>query len=428
MTESTAEKIEKSWTIPHRILFRFAFAYFFFSSFSQIVARIGGSLLAIPIFALWNLMIPLLAAILHIPGPLTNSDSNGSGDTTYNYMILLCELIGAFVVTIIWSLIDFKRKNYDILYKWFRLLLRLGLGSAMISYGAFKVVPSQFPPPGLFRMIETYGESSPMGLLWTFMGSSTEYSTFVGLAEMIAGCLLMFPRFTLLGALIGFAVTTNIFMLNMCYDVPVKIYSFQLLMTSVLLIAPDFQRILDFFVRHLPVQLDTDAPLFSRKNLNDAAITVQVIYGLVIMVGSLDSSIGSSRKYCSQRAKPPLYGIWMVDDLKISGKEQPLSDVHRWRYLVFEHGDNIGVQHMDRSRAYYGIKWDKIQKSFALVAGKNSTWKANFTVDHPDANKLALTGDFDGYPTEMKLHKLDDSALLLTKRGFHWINEYPFNR
>ncbi len=366
--------------------------------------------------------------MLHIPTPLPDSQVNGSGDTTYNYMIVLCQLIGAVVGTIVWSAIDFKRKHYDVLYKWFRLMLRLGLGSAMISYGAYKVVNSQFPAPGLFRMIETYGESSPMGLLWTFMGSSGEYSTFVGLAEMIAGCLLMFPKFTLLGALVGFAVTTNVFMLNMCYDVPVKIYSFHLLLTSILLIIPDFQRILDFFVRHLSVQLRTDPPLFTRNQLNNAANIIQVVYGLIVMVGSLDSSIGATRKYGTHSAKPPLYGIWMVDELKISGKEQPLSDEHRWRYLVFDKGENLGVQRMDRTRAYYGLNWEKSQKSFNLVAGEKSTWKASFAVGHPEANKLSLTGDFNGYPTEMKLHKLDDSAMLLTNRGFHWINEFPFNR
>ena len=288
---------EQSWSLPKRILFRFGFAYFFLSSFSQIIAPIHLAFLAIPIFAICHWFIPLLSAMLHIPTPLPDSQVNGSGDTTYNYMIVLCQLIGAVVGTIVWSAIDFKRKHYDVLYKWFRLMLRLGLGSAMISYGAYKVVNSQFPAPGLFRMIETYGESSPMGLLWTFMGSSGEYSTFVGLAEMIAGCLLMFPKFTLLGALVGFAVTTNVFMLNMCYDVPVKIYSFHLLLTSILLIIPDFQRILDFFVRHLSVQLRTDPPLFTRNQLNNAANIIQVVYGLIVMVGSLDSSIGATRKY-----------------------------------------------------------------------------------------------------------------------------------
>jgi hypothetical protein len=36
--------------------------------------------------------------------------------------------------------------------------------------------------------------SSPMGLLWTFMGASVPYTMFVGFAEMIAGILFSRER------------------------------------------------------------------------------------------------------------------------------------------------------------------------------------------------------------------------------------------
>lgn len=44
--------------------------------------------------------------------------------------------------------------------------------TAMVAYGMFKISPSQFPAPGLSRLVQPYGDSSPMGLLWTFMGVS----------------------------------------------------------------------------------------------------------------------------------------------------------------------------------------------------------------------------------------------------------------
>ena len=34
----------------------------------------------------------------------------------------------------------------------------------------------------------------------------------------------------------------------------------------------------------------------------------------------------------------------------------------------------------------------------------------------------------DGHPLRANLHRTDPAKRLLTSRGFHWINEYPFNR
>jgi hypothetical protein len=39
------------------------------------------------------------------------------------------------------------------------------------------------------RLLKPYGESSPMGLLWTFMGYSTGYNLFTGGAEALGGLL-----------------------------------------------------------------------------------------------------------------------------------------------------------------------------------------------------------------------------------------------
>jgi hypothetical protein len=53
-------------------------------------------------------------------------------------------------------------------------------------------ISSQFPAPTQDRLMQSYGDSSPMGLLWTFMGASEPYTMFVGFAEMISG-ILLFP-------------------------------------------------------------------------------------------------------------------------------------------------------------------------------------------------------------------------------------------
>lgn len=46
----------------------------------------------------------------------------------------------------------------------------------------------------------------------------------------------------------------------------------------------------------------------------------------------------------------------------------------------------------------------------------------------PDANHLTLEGVFDGAKLRIELERLDADKTLLRSRGFHWINEAPYNR
>ena len=46
----------------------------------------------------------------------------------------------------------------------------------------------------------------------------------------------------------------------------------------------------------------------------------------------------------------------------------------------------------------------------------------------PQSELLEMEGKLDGKTIRAKLHKTDPRSFLLISRGFHWINEYPFNR
>jgi hypothetical protein len=150
-----------------------------------------------------------------------------------------------------------------------------------------KVIQAQMPPPPLSRLVEAYGDSSPMGLLWTFMGASRGYNAFAGGAEMLAGLLLFVPGLTALGALLAIAVMSNVFMLNMCYDVPVKLFSFHLLLMAVFLAIPDLRRLINLFVLRRKVQLSVAEPLFHRRWLNRGSLVAQFLFGLFVITASL---------------------------------------------------------------------------------------------------------------------------------------------
>src|ERR1019366_3490976 len=205
-----------AWRPDTRVAFRFFFSYFLLYLLPYPVAGVPATNWPANFYTdLWHRIVPWVAAnLLHFQQPITIF-TNKSGDTTYDYVAVTCLLVLAAIVTVIWSWLDRKRLDYSRLHSWLRLFLRFVLVTALIPYGANKLYTAQFPAPRLETLLETYGQASPMGLLWTSMGASRLFSLFGGIAEVIGGVLLIVPRFTLLGALISFAALTNVLVLNL---------------------------------------------------------------------------------------------------------------------------------------------------------------------------------------------------------------------
>src|SRR4029077_6276056 len=234
-----AASTSPSWSPVKRVLFRFAFSYLVLYALPFPLHRIpwAGPIITQPYKDLWNWLVPWAGK--HLLGINIKIRTVGSGDTTYNYVQLLCFLIIAAVTTAVWTVLDRKRPECMPQAAGLRVYIRFALAAAMLLYGAYKVTPSQFAMPFPGQLIEPFGESSPMGLLWTFMGASSGYTIFAGAAEMLSGLLLAFRRTALLGALVSIGVMSRVVALNFCYDVPVKLYSSHLLAMGVFLILPD---------------------------------------------------------------------------------------------------------------------------------------------------------------------------------------------
>ncbi|MBX9770033.1 MAG: hypothetical protein K2X29_01600, partial [Candidatus Obscuribacterales bacterium] len=377
----------------------------------------------------WKALIPWVGKhVLHLSKDISVLP-NGSGDTTFAYVQVLSFLILAAVVTVVWSVADRRRTNYMALHQWLRIYVRFALAGSMLGYGACKIFNTQFPAPFFWRLLEPYGESSPMGLLWTFMGTSKAYTMFGGLAEVLAGLLLIVPRVTALGALVSFAVLANIFMLNMCYDVPVKLYSFHLLLMSVFLLVPDFKRFADFFLLNCKVKLSSDVPLFQNLWFNRGLLVVQLLFGGYLLAASLYADYESAKTMNDPASKGPFYGIWLVDEFMLDGKLRPplITDESCWRRLTFDILEMSTIQYVDGHRQIYQLKVDT-KKEIMASPSESPDRKAEFKYKLLEGKKLVLDGVFRKHRIHARLHKSDKQDFRLTSRGFHWINEYPYNR
>ena len=373
--------------------------------------------------SIWTWIVPHVGrAIFNIDVP---SVANGSGDRMFDYLLVSCLLLICLVIAVIWTIFDRKRLSYPTLYRWLNLYVRFSLGTAMIGYGAFKVISSQFPPPTLDRLMQSYGDSSPMGLLWTFMGASEPYTMFVGFGEMISG-ILLFPRKTsTLGALMSIAILSNVVALNFSYDVPVKLYSSHLLAMAIFVLLPDVRRLANLFILNRQVEGVRFQPLFRRTVWHRGALVFASLFLIAVVGTSLYQSYDQRRRFIAQRS--PLYGVWEVEEFSV-GQSTPTTIAQRWRRIVFDSPYRIVVQTATDLQERFGLQLDREKRTLTLRRREDPGWNAVLTYEQVSPEVITLAGPFNGSEMTARLRRTEDRKFLLTDRGFHWINEFPFNR
>jgi hypothetical protein len=354
----------------------------------------------------------------------------GSGDTTFDFVRMFTFLSVAFAVTVAWSLVDWKRRAYPLLFQWLRVWVRYYLAFFMISYGAYKVIQAQFPAPGLDRLLQPFGDASPMGLVWTFMGASQGYNFFAGAGEMLGGLLLFARRTTLLGALVTIGVMSNVAALNFFYDVPVKLFSSHLLLAAFFLVAPDLRRLIDLLVLRRAVSPVEYQPFLARwRVLRPIGL---FLWALVVAgyVGVQLYDVETQRATFSGM-RSPFYGIWNVEELETDGKARPplTTDADRWRRVIFDFPQVISIHLMSGTPLRYGLKLDEEKKVFTVSSRRTEKkWSTELAYTQPEEGVMTLEGTLEGKKIKARLRRTDPGEFLLRNRGFHWINEYPYNR
>ena len=421
MSETINEHLQQRWHPFVRTAFRFAFVYL-------LLYNLPFPLSAIPYVdksaelynSIWTWLVPRIARAAF--NKEVSTVFNGSGDRTFDFILVACLLLIALVITVIWTLLDRKRLSYPTLYRWLNLYVRFSLGATMIGYGAFKVISSQFPPPSLDRLMQSYGDSSPMGLLWTFMGASEPYTMFVGFAEMISGVLL-FPRKTsTLGALMSVGVLSNVVALNFSYDVPVKLYSMHLLAMAIFLLLPDARRLANFFILNRPAECVREQPLFRRTAWQRGALVVASLFLIAVVGRSLYQSYDQRRTFISLRS--PLYGVWEVEEFTLA----QTASAQPWRRIVFDSPGRVAVQTATGAHERLGLQLDQEKRTLTLRKRDDPGWNTVLTYEQVSPEVIKLGGTLNGSELTARLHRSEERKFLLIDRGFHWINEFPFNR
>ncbi|HEY8379149.1 MAG TPA: hypothetical protein VIK91_21800, partial [Nannocystis sp.] len=340
--------------------------------------------------AVWAALTPVLGRLVGIEGPI-DTIPNGSSDMTWNYLQQLCYLVVAAVATIAWVARVRRQATYEAMLAWVRIVLRYGLSLMMFSYGLIKVFPLQFEPLGPIHLARTYGESTPSGLLWTFMGYSPAYTVFTGLAEVLAAALLLSRRTATLGALLAVGVLANVAMMNFCYDVPVKIYSSVFLLMALFLAGQDLPRIVDVFVRNrAPTPAELSQPALGRR-LRIARLVAKA--GFLVTVASMAAQNAShyAERQAQVEGRPALYGAWEVERFILDGEERPPRDALRWRQFVVPSFPAALIKRGDGEQTMYGLAHDPAAGTITLTAFDDSGTTMVLAAARPASDELVLT-------------------------------------
>jgi len=409
-----------SWSLPKRVAFRFAFIYLV--------------LYELP----WMLKRPLLPDarktaeslgsfegvvrwfghhVLGVASALPK-EYPGGGDTLFQWVRALFLLVVAAVGAAIWSSIDRRRSSYPFALDFLRTYVRYGLAFTMLLYGIQKVFPIQFAPLMLNRLLEPYGDSSPQGLLWTFMGFSRLYTIFAGSVEVVGAVLLLWRRTTLLGALLLAGATTNVLLLNLSYDVPVKLYSAHLLVMALFLAAPDGRRLLrTALLRRAeplpPLREPGPWPWFERVR--------PWLKGALVAWCSFATVYLTVRQSAANPlpARPALFGVWLVE----SQEPMPVERT-AWHHVVVDEWSEVTIERFNDERTWYELTENAAGSSVALT---HDSERLALTYARPDDGHFVLEGDIDGQHVVVHFRR-EKKDFLLMSRGFHWVQENYVNK
>ena len=397
------------WSFTKKIFFRFFASYFIIFIFPFPARYIP----VLNIFNKWyqaflNALVSLTGKnLFNISFPLAPT-TNGSGDTTYNYVRLFLFFVLAIIVTVIWSVADHKRKNYNLLLYWAVFYIRYYLGLTLISYGMEKLVKTQFPFP-FYALNETYGESSPMRLLWTFMGYSSVFNVIIGLSEIISGILLLFRKLSTLGALSAIFILGNVVLINFCFDVPVKLFSTNLLLMVVFILLPDLKRLLDFFLRNKAVAAATPEPKFSDNRIQTIWFVIKftvIVYVTYVNFKHVWAEYSIQGDAAFKRT--PLFGIYTVQKFIRNNdtvQSHPI-DTAQWKMLNIIFPKQATIETINDSVRLYSFFTDTINKKIRLYIYKDSAYQSILGYSQPDSINLVLNGKLK-----------DDSVYILLQSG-----------
>lgn len=410
-----------SWSLLKKIAFRFFFIYF--------------TLYIAPLNWLgfdW-LVIKANARFFQVFGiKEVHQVFNGSGDTSFDWATVCLILSLAIIGTIIWSFTDYKRKSYNQLHYLLCFVVRYTVLLAAFTYGTIKIFTMQMPYPLYSQMATPLGDYLPMRFCWLFIGYSAPYQIFSGIMEVFVALLLLYRRTTTLGVLVATGVFINVLLLNLCYDIPVKIYSFHLVLMSLFLLLNESNRIISFFILNKPA-LPCSIYFYPlpKKWMRITRVVIKAAIVIFLGISVYDLLDNSGQAGSSTEHKDIKSGVYEVSSYVLNKDTVPplLSDTLRWQDFIIEKNGTGSINTHDTlfrkryGRGYFVFETDSTQPVIHFKkTGQDTADIMTLHYRRTDADILQLWGNKHSDSLFVELKK-SSRHFQLAENQFHWLSE-----
>lgn len=426
-----------TWPNWQKIIFRFFFVYLvlYIAPWTWIEFIPGGDYITKYYYQLMDWFVHTANdTVFHVRKELV--PLNGSGDTSYGWAQLWLQLSLSVIAALVWSLFFNNRKNYNRLAYWFRIIVRYFVIINCFGYGIIKLFCLQMTFPSLSQLVTPLGDYLPMRLSWMFMGYSTHYQFFSGLMEVIAGIFLLFRRTSSFGTLMATGVFINVMMLNLSYDIPVKLFSMHLTLMCLVLLAFETKRMLAFFIQNREAAPgNIYSVYFEKKWMRITKLILKLAFIVMVTILPFWDNYQAYQDLHSKKEIPPVKeGFYNVDLFVQKGDTIPLSnsDSLRWKDIIFERGGSGSVNSQDTlfrqryRRGYFSYKTDTTKQMISFskssfTSGPQVIGELRYRI--PDSVTMVLEGKLKGDSVYILL-KRDGRHFQLAERQFHWLSEY----
>jgi hypothetical protein len=417
-----------AWPAAMRVAFRFCVLYF---GLFVLATQISGSMLPNAAFyyrglgRLWPLRELTMWVAAHVFGTSIAADEiTSNGEPLFFWVQTFWILLAALAGTIAWSFVDRSRRDYGRAHEWFRLFVRFALAASMFEYGMTKVIPTQFPAPSLETLVTPAGDLTLSAMLWTSIGASPAYEIFTGCVEILGAVLLVVPQTTLLGALVTLAAATQVFALNMTFDIGLKLISLHLMLLALFLLAPDVSRLASVVLRNRSAAPRAEVALWRTPGARRLALLAQLVIGAYLLGMYAVINVRFWEVGGGGRPRSALYGIWNIEQMSVDGVMQApvLNDYdRRWRRVIFEDPKTASVQRTDDSFAHYDVSIDTAGKTLEIRKTASRQWRTQFAYEQSAPDRLRLTGTMDDHQIDARLRLVGMDTLRLLNSRFRWV-------
>jgi hypothetical protein len=356
--------------------------------------------------------------IFHLQHSYTSSITS---DATGMYIHFFNMAVVAILVSLVWTMIDKQRKNYIVLSSWFRAVCSYYLALQLLVYGCSKLFQWQFYTPEPNTLFTTLGNTPKDLLYWSAIGTSSVYSIFCGMIEVVPALLLLFRKTRTLGASIAALVLLNVVMLNVGFDISVKLYSSFLLLIALIVAAPALYFLMAQFGNGKAVALKVADASYNKIMPKHFYVPIKTLVLAALVIEVLYPYISTKNFNDKVAAKPVLFGAYEVDSFyKNNVLVPPLTtDTVRWRRIFVHSKGYFITQHMNDAMQDYNMETDTLTKRFAIEHTQNKMLTI-FSYKLINDTILEVDGTMYNDSIRMLLKKINLQQLPALKKEFNW--------